>query len=127
MGRGGASNCIGTALFLVGEQPTDDFIYGRGLDGNFPLGMDHTDYIESMEEIPEPKTGCLVAWENIGKNIIHLGVIVNQNPILVAHRDGANGPFYKSMPLDKVNETYDAGNVRIRYFIPPKLKGVSTL
>ena len=120
MGRDGVSNCIGTALFLVGEQLTDDFVYGT----IFYLNMDHTDYIESMEEVSEPKTGCLVAWENIGRNIIHLGVIVNENPVLVAHRDGSKGQFHKNMPLERVNEIYDCGNERIRYFIPPKLKEV---
>ena len=43
--RQGVSNCIGTALFLVGELPRDEFIYGR----------EHEEILRKLEAIPDPK------------------------------------------------------------------------
>lgn len=127
----GKSNCVGTALYLIGEQPSDAYVYNNESRGKFPLEGDHTSYFETLEETDEPVLGGLVVWK-AGKNsfpankVYHAGVIVNTDPILVAHRDGFSGPFHRNMPLEIVNEKYkdffgEKGN--ITFLLPSKLIG----
>lgn len=88
------SNCIGTALFIVGETKTDKYVDTAKVNKPFLL---------ELRRIESPIPGALIVWPRSSKKyrvmVAHMGVIVSIEPILVTHRAGRNGLFLENEPL----------------------------
>jgi hypothetical protein len=73
------SNCSGFALYAVGE-----------INSESVLNRDHSrKYLSKMSLSSVPKKGYVVDWrlDNIP---FHTGVIIEENPLVIAHRKGKN-------------------------------------
>lgn len=93
------SNCLGTALFIVGEVDRDEFIHS--------CMMPH--FLGKMKEIDAPFAGCLVSFEKGAddfREVTHLGVAVSANPPLLANRRGCNGTLIESEPIGATTRAY---------------------
>ncbi len=109
----GKRNCIGTALYLVGEVDKDGFVYDGPKHGFF-------DY---LPEADSPRRGYLVAWETLGE-VYHAAVVVRQNPLLLASRNGDGGSFKPRQSFKKVNARYGLGSYNVKFYIPSKLQKI---
>lgn len=106
------SNCIGTALYLVGEKEIDEYIW----DEQYEI-------LNGISEKKEPEIGFLVGWCSIEGEIYHLGVITKVNPLLITHRDGKDGPLKINEPFRRINAYYNKySRSKIRFFCPRKLE-----
>lgn len=98
------SNCIGTALYLVGLQDLDSHLSTFQVD---------REYLSGLSRLVEPIEGCLVAWlnnDNSDHRIIsvpHMGVITIEHPPCITHRDGANGPVLVNESLARLTKYSD--------------------
>ncbi len=108
------SNCIGTALYVVGEQGEDEFLYRGAYDS----------YLKKLEVLHSPVKGCLVAWQDPMsdiKAVYHMGIVITTDPILVTHRVGTEGVVIEKQPLSEISIlgcTYDCS---IFYYLPSAL------
>jgi len=108
------SNCIGTALYLVGEIKKDKFIWeGR------------EEIFNKLIKSKKPKLGYLVAWDNNSFDLAHAAVITGLNPLTIASREGEKGEFLTQYQIegDKLcvkNHKF----TEIKYFIPSKLQKI---
>jgi len=113
-GEGIFSNCIGTALYLVGEKEKDEYLWkGR------------QKILRKLIPANSPELGYLVSWEHKGKTF-HLGVVVNKTPLKIAERDGAKGKFNPSKSFTQITEGYffwEEGD-EVKYYIPSKLQKI---
>jgi hypothetical protein len=107
------SNCIGSAIFVVGEQARDAFI-----------NTESVPQLRSMERTKNPTEGCLVAWErDVGseRHTHHLALIASideYGEFKVTERNGAGGDF-------RVNKTSVFSNYahdEMVYYLPTGLK-----
>ncbi|HUB92446.1 MAG TPA: hypothetical protein VL945_00640 [Candidatus Saccharimonadales bacterium] len=112
------SNCIGTALYIVGMQGHDSYRNPRLI-----LGEEE----RRLQRIPSPEIGCLVSWQESltfasekGRpiEVYHMGVVLSTDPIKVAHRDGTKGPFYSEVPVWIPDEFYMDHNVERLFYLP---------
>ena len=90
------SNCIGTALYLVGERHLDEYVYGDV----------YRSYLSYMERSSSAVENCLFAWQRQLKDgiyVVHMGVVVSIDPLLMTHRVGAQGEFLENKPSKKVD------------------------
>jgi hypothetical protein len=93
------SNCIGTAMYIVGEQQND-----TTLSTKTSYGL----YLRTLKSIQDPVVGCVAAWvwraewwlnpsrTRIIENnieIFHMGVVTSSDPLLITHRKSSNGQF----------------------------------
>lgn len=152
-----STNCIGTALFIVGERSRQS--WDVAVDGIYDL---HKYELRRMVRIQKPELGCLVAWlqpkreqayyermekirelglskvdynmprwmkptvdsRQLGRfNTLHLGVITSVDPLLMAHRVIADGPFMENEPVSKVTEQMPFGGhkdlpVKVAFYHP---------
>jgi hypothetical protein len=128
------SNCIGTALYLVGEQGTDKDI---SPELAYPI------FLRNFQEIENPIEGCLAAWQQKmsfsgwlrqaigvrewGPQIPHLGVITDTNPLLITHRAGLCERVVEGDEFSEVRDRYIKnsaeyfGKVEIVYYLPRDL------
>ena len=83
-GNNVGKNCIGTALYLVGELPEEKFVYGEQTDS----------ILKNLKEDNVPNLGNLVAWQDGNGETYHLAVVVKTNPTLLAHRYRFNSGFF---------------------------------
>jgi hypothetical protein len=102
------SNCIGTALFITGEIKEERVIYPETA---------YRDHLRTLARNRKPKVGCLVAWHR-GYTAEHMAVIINTEPLLVAHRLGAFGQFLTNVPFEEVDDT----NFIKVYYLPTALR-----
>lgn len=104
------SNCIGTALYLIGETDSDKYL-SRG---------ESKKLISNMERAKKPELGHLVLWTSDGIPF-HAGVILMDNPFYIVHRNEKNGLLTKEK-LDTFTD-YIFKNTRLKptYRIPNKL------
>lgn len=97
------SNCIGTALYLVGLQDQDDFV----------LTHEAQRYLSNLSRLVEPVEGCLVAWLNNDNSdhevisIPHMGVITLERPPCITHRDGRDGLVLVNESLARLTKYSD--------------------
>ncbi len=101
------SNCIGTALYLVGLVNTDECID--------PSTIRSTPFA-SLLKIEQPVVGGLIAWleQDSGyTDVIHLGVVANTSPLLIHNRHGCYGQFYLNQPFQEVNNSYGQSPLRL--------------
>ncbi len=105
------SNCVGTALYLVGERDFDKYISRK----------DSKEIVSKMKKAREPDTGYLVLWENNG-NIYHAGVVLRDKPPFhILHRTEVNS-YLSDNPLEEFSEfIYSKMGIKPAYRIPNKL------
>ncbi|MDE1860958.1 MAG: hypothetical protein KGH72_04555 [Candidatus Micrarchaeota archaeon] len=97
------SNCIGTALYLVGMQSDDEFIGDH-------QGMLFRSLLSSLRRLDEPAVGCLVAWQWDHRPgmpyVYHMAVVTATEPLLATHRSGRNEPVYEQHTLSDIAKAY---------------------
>jgi len=78
--------------------------------------------------LDSPETGSLIAWVNeldsrLEKGeIYHMGVVANQEPLLVAYRRKVEGRFYRNSPFESANNGFGDKTNSVVFFMPPKLE-----
>ncbi len=110
------SNCLVTAWYLTGEQKKDYYI-----DPFVEMTLN------SLKVAKDPSLGCLIAWLTKRSEcvyITHIGVVTSLNPLLVTHREGAEGYFIENQTFDAVKESYADFNRHgwIAYYLPNALR-----
>lgn len=109
-------NCHGTALYLVGQQKTDQSI-------------DFEDALEIFGKMRRTKrlnVGNLITWEWATgykapypqRHLSHTAVVTGVNPILVTHRDNYNGPLIENVTIEEVERKYGVWKGKIYEPIP---------
>ena len=103
------TNCVGTALFIVGAIPIDSYI-----------SPDQTlDYYLSPIILENPEIGSVVLFSNTNGVLIHAGVITNLDPLLMIHRWRVDGRVTIDYPIDNYQEIYRRKNqIIIEYKLP---------
>ena len=96
-------NCIGTALYLSGITPCDDYILSSDVDS----------FLKNFERIDEPKLNSLVLFRMPNEEISHMGVVVSINPLKMTHRTSFLGPVIENDNLEEVFQSYK--NCKIEY------------
>jgi hypothetical protein len=103
-------NCIGTALYIVGEKDSDNY-----------LSRDESrKMLSKMKFASKPELGYLVLWAS-GGIPYHAGTIFMENPFYIVHRSEKNGLLTKEA-LETFNE-YMLKTIGLKpnYKIPNKL------
>lgn len=113
------SNCIGTALYITGEQLKDKYV------DTFTV---HELYLAKLQEIQKPVQWCLVAWQhtpsyNDGKIAVpHMAVVTSTNPsfMFIANRRERNGKFVKREPFTLINRIFQdiMGSLTPTFYLP---------
>jgi hypothetical protein len=111
------TNCIGTALYLVGEQSQDENVDAE------------TESIFSrFTESATPETGYLVGWIDKWDRIYHAAVITKTTPLRVANRHAIGEHFSHDSSFNETNELHTEemrGYFKeTKYFIPSKLQKI---
>jgi len=107
------TNCIGTALFLVGELDKDSLVNPGRIKK-----------LNGLKRLVKPEKGCLIAWELRKRVAMHLGVIVRVRPIRVTHREGSfyHDNKHKNYPVtekdSKTNLDRDYNMLTVGYYRP---------
>ncbi|MDA3837319.1 MAG: hypothetical protein PF542_06900 [Nanoarchaeota archaeon] len=108
------SNCAGTASYLVGEIDSDRMISREDAKKiNFNLSTKF-----------KPEKGYLVVWGTDG-NPIHEGVIFQENPYKVLHRNGSlqnGGGRLTLTDLSEMSKEFNSAGISTRYKVPSKLE-----
>lgn len=110
------SNCVGTALYLVGEIDND-------------LHIEHPNqYIKNLKKTDKQLLGCLIDWEDTISGIYHIAVIVKENPLTLSTRNGKNEKFIKNQLFLEVDSIYKETLWRLKeknnFYIPSKLQKI---
>ena len=107
------SNCIGTALYLVGE-----------IEEDIDIGV-HTaynNYFRHLNVSLNPQIGSLIAWQHQEpRKIVHCAVITRLEPLEVAHREGCKGTVETNQPIESVKRTYRHFKGSLVYYLPRRL------
>ncbi len=104
------SNCIGTALYIVGEIGSDEYLSRK----------EAKKLISNMKRDIGPKLGYLVLWGSGGVPF-HAGIILMENPFYIVYRTKNNG-FLTQSPLDDYSEyLFKNTGLKPSYRIPNKL------
>lgn len=117
----GESNCIGTTLYLSGEN---DYDVSTSVKGEQIIQLNRSLF---------PKKGYIVAWvREYGDSkfpyleFYHTGIIdvVEGENILISHRDAKKGEFFNSQPISEIKEEQERGRLGLKrvYYIPSKIK-----
>ena len=120
-GTQGECNCIGTALFIVGEKAKDS------------TGSPKYIYVSSLKDlkiITTPVIGCLVAWQYQEDYnlyfVIHMGVVTSVTPLRITSRHGLNGEFIEDEEFRIVNGIYNYySRTGVVYYLPRALEHAS--
>ena len=110
------SNCIGTALYLVGERQRD-------VSGDI-----YTIYQKQLQYLMETTIplypGTLVSWNqksrfmDVGFIVWHLAVLSNLDPLTIHHRDGCNQPFEENVLFEEVQYNEDHDFLSLHFYLP---------
>lgn len=107
------SNCIGTALFLVGMQDRD---VSRSIKKVY------NEELRRLRRLEEPEIGSLVGWlETYSGRVIveHMAGVISVDPLLVAHRIKACGPFYTAVSFSIPDEYYNSNKKsKVKFYLP---------
>jgi hypothetical protein len=117
------SNCIGTALYISGEEDSDDF---------FGIHWVHEARLKNLLRPEAPVLGCLVGWQgkvfpnsptSIHNPILvnHLGLVTSLEPLLVTHRNGHRGTFIEGQPFCEIDCIYGNSRASATFYIPRAL------
>ena len=106
------SNCTGTALYLVGEVDFDKSL----------SRLESREFFLKMKNSIHPEIGYVVNW-HLNSQPIHAGVIFEENPFMVLHRNGSEingGARLNLSSLEDLNESYKKIGVTPAYKIPKR-------
>jgi hypothetical protein len=108
------SNCIGTALFLVGERDYDEH-YEPGPEVYY-------EHLGDLKELWRPLKGCLIAWQLRGNHseVHHMGIVTSTDPLLVTHRPGVDMLVIENEPFLDI-ELYGASAYKVAFYLPQNL------
>ena len=112
------SNCIGTALYIVGEEekdkPGDIFkIHSR---------------LSKLARVSHPVIGCLASWErgSFPRIIVaHLGVVTSLHPLLIAERHESEGEFGENRLFSDIHREYSSPSYdrhKVFFYLPNSLR-----
>jgi hypothetical protein len=88
------SNCVGTALFILGRLEEDYHIEPN----------EANKYLEPLSASYSLSVGCLVGWHSrLTAELIHLAVVTSVDPRLITHRTGINGKFIENQPFHETD------------------------
>jgi hypothetical protein len=109
-----SSNCIGPALFLVGERDHDEHYE--------PGTAVYYEHLGDLKELWRPLKGCLIAWQLRGNQseVHHMGVVTSTDPLLVTHRPGADMLVIEDEPFLDI-ELYGASAYKVAFYLPQNL------
>ena len=103
------SNCIGTALYVAGEQEEDVLVRVSILEE-----------LKKLEEISLPVEKSIVVWTN-SEVAGHMGIVASVEPLLITGRDGKNGVFIENKPLSEVTAKYSSYFIK-KFYLPQRLE-----
>lgn len=105
------SNCVGTALYLVGETESDKYLSRK----------DSKVLLSKLKKVKEPKAGYLAVWESEGF-VIHTGVILRDKPPFhILHRTEKNFYLADNSLEEFSNLIYSKMSIKPIYRVPSKL------
>ncbi len=107
------SNCIGAALYIVGEIPSETYISRKISKKN----------LNRLRTSSKPELGYIVLWESDGIPF-HAGVILNMNPLKIVHRNEINGLLKEQSLEELTNHLFKYTKIKPVYKIPGKLKDI---
>jgi hypothetical protein len=105
------SNCIGTALYIVGEYEFDLFLKRDIAKIKF----------SRMKKSLTPGLGYLVSWED-DRGPFHAAVIYKENPFEIVHRTEDNEILTPKKLNEFVDFIFKNTGLKPVYRIPPKLE-----
>lgn len=93
------SNCIGTALYLAGLENVDEV---------YDTDIVYYKILKDLRKTDNPQRGTLVAWLNHNTSryltiCCHMGVIIKQKPLTLAHRPGLMRELQEEMDFSQLN------------------------
>lgn len=104
------SNCVGTALYLVGETDNEEYISRKN----------SRKILNNMKISIKPELGYVASWESDGTPI-HAGVIYMENPFYVVYKDKEINHLVR-VSLEDFNALWTKKtNLKPIYRIPNKL------
>ena len=101
------SNCIGTALYLIGRRSLDEHI-----DPEKAYQIVHSNKYKGLKS---PRIGSIITWESLD-SVDHMGLVVGKDPLLITERVGYGGPLIEENPYWLVNKRY---HEKKNYFYVP--------
>jgi hypothetical protein len=105
------SNCIGTALYLIGEIEEDNPI---------DPWLAYPSFLCRLQELKYPCKECIVAWHEF-ESVAHCAVVTDLKPLLVAQRRTFAGHLDVDIPLECVHAEYIGSRAsHYRYYFPRK-------
>ena len=108
------SNCLGSALYFVGEIEDERPIGTKTKPSSFDL---FSGLVESLNA----QKGVIVVWKK-GDHYQHAGVVTSTNPFLITHREGHQSGLCVNVPFKEVDKRYRVGNIRTTFLVPKKLE-----
>jgi hypothetical protein len=95
-------NCFGTALYLAGLLPQDQF-----LDLDFE-GRKLGPYLEE-DPLRSPRKGSVVLYWFLDTDLlVHMGVVTRLSPLRITHRFDTNGPLIVDDKPKKIIREYES-------------------
>lgn len=94
-------NCVGTALYLVGEEDLDNYIHPRDV------------IMSALSKIEEPHIGALAVWTYkpwiiFREEVMHMGVVTGINPTQVTHRPRYGKALIENQSCEEISEGYSS-------------------
>ncbi len=108
----GVSNCIGTALYLVGELDHDRYIW---------KGRNHR--LFRMTPLLEPIPGAIASWNNYKTLSKHMAVVTSVNPLRLVQRYECKGKIEIDISINNIDLVFlkELGDNRT-FHLPKKLE-----
>lgn len=101
------SNCVGSALYISGEIPSE--IYYSREKAKLKLSR--------LKNSQKPELGYIALWQSEGE-LFHAGVIFEENPLQIVHRNEISG-LLTPAPLEEfIEEIYKFTGLKPTYKIP---------
>ena len=108
------TNCHSASFYMAGLIEEDRYIYGEKVNS----------LVDVLREKEVAKAGYLVVFEvndDFGnKELIHSGLIVNEDPLLVCNRRGVDKKVYDKEPLEDLVRFYEeiTPKFKVRFYEP---------
>jgi hypothetical protein len=122
---GAIVNCIGTALYLSGENRNDSYV----------SPYDAQKFLKRLKKLTTPVEGCLVEWRTTRNDekgrpqtySFHMGVITQVHPfLLITDRVGYRHAILENQNFVEVNSYWsehykDTPKPEVNYYLPRNL------
>jgi len=109
------TNCIGTALYVKGYIDEDRIIdYHEGTRKGESKLIDTV--LSQMKLIDNPQEGALLVITSRYDIYLHMGIVVNGNPLLIYQRPYIDGKIQQSIPIRDTISPYNCRDV-VEFYI----------